>query len=233
VKTGGFARFLSRTILLRAAADGGVRYAVRGYAAGPLLIGGRTYGALVTDGNGDGCFDSSIGDYVWIDSNGDGRFDARGEQFPLGSPVVFRDRPYLLRPAADGSSLIVRERPVDQGAVHLLVTGRNGERPTALSAQLSSDGGEVITLSTTGRARLPVGRYAIETLSFHLQDADGRTWDYRFVGERRYGIVVQRDREATVRPLDNLALNVAIKLPTSVIGPGQELPVTPSLRTPA
>src|SRR5262245_52364306 len=156
VKTGGFARFLSRTILLRTAADGGVRYAVRGYAAGPLLIGGRTYGALVTDGNGDGCFDSSIGDYVWIDSNGDGRFDARGEQFPLGSPVVFRDRPYLLRPAADGSSLIVRERPVDQGAIHLLVTGRNGERPTALSAQLSSDGGEVITLSTTGRARLPV-----------------------------------------------------------------------------
>lgn len=233
VKTGGFARFLSRTIILRAAADGGVRYAVRGYAAGPLLIAGRTYGALVTDGNGDGFFDSSVGDYVWIDANGDGRFDARGEQFPLGSPVVFRDRPYLLRPAADGSSLIVRERPVDQGAIHLLVTGRNGERPSALSAQLSSDAGEVITLSSTGRARLPVGRYAIDTLSFRLQDADGRTTDYRFVGERRYDIVVQRDREATVRPLDNLALNVAVKLPPSVIGPGQELPVTPSLRTPA
>jgi hypothetical protein len=233
IKTGGFARFLSRTVLLRAAADGGLRYAVRGYAAGPLLLGSRTYGALVTDGNGDGCFDSPRGDSVWIDFDGDGRFEARGEQFPLGSPVLFNRRPYLVRPAADGSSVIVRERPTEQGAMHLMVTGQNGERPGSLSAQLVSDGGEVVALSATSRARLPVGRYAIEIMSFRLPDADGRTWEYRFVGERRFDIVVQPVRESTVRPLDNLTFNVAVKLPMSVIGPGQELPVTPSLRTPA
>jgi len=233
IKTGGFARFLSRTILLRVAADGGVRYAVRGYAAGPLLLAGRMYGALVTDGNGDGCFDSSHGDRVWIDFDDDGRFDARTEQFPLGSPVMFGRRPYLVRSATDGSSVMVRERPTDQAAVHLVVTGQNGERSGSLSAQLVSDAGEVVTLSATSRARLPVGRYAIETMTFQLPDADGRTWDYRFVGERRFDIVVQRDRETTVRPLENLAISVAVKLPKSIIGPGEELPVTPSLRTPA
>jgi hypothetical protein len=233
IKTGGFARFLTRTILVRAAADGGVRYAVRGYAAGPLLIGGRTFDALVTDGNGDGCFDSSHGDHVSIDFDGDGRFDARGEQFPLGSPVMLGRRAFLVRPAADGTSVIVRERPAEQGAIHLLVTGQNGERSGNLSAQLVSDAGDVVALSATSRARLPAGRYAIEALSFQLPDADGRTWEYRFVGERRFDVVVQRDREAIVRPLDNLAFNITVKLPTSVIGPGQELPVTPSLRTPA
>lgn len=232
VKTGSFARFVARTILLRAAADGGVRYAVRGYAAGPLLLGGRTLGALVTDGNGDGCFDSPTGDRVWIDFDGDGRFDARGEQFTLGSPLLINRRPYLVRPAADGSSVIVRERPADEGAVQLTVTGQHGERPSGFSAQLVSDAGEVIALSATGRARLPVGRYAIESLSFRLQDGDGRTWDYRFVGERRFDVVVQRDREVTVRPLENLAFHASIKTPPSVINPGQELPVTPSLKTP-
>jgi hypothetical protein len=233
VKTGSFARFVARTVLLRAAADGGVRYAVRGYAAGPLLFGGRSYGALVTDGNGDGCFDSPSGDRVWIDFDGDGRFDARGEQFTLGSPLTFNRRPYLVRPAADGSSVIVRERPTDHGAVQLIVTGHTGERPTGFAAQVVSDGGEALTLSATGRARLPVGRYAIETLAFRMQDGDGKTWDYRFAGERRFDIVVQRDREVTVRPLENIAFHATTKLPQSTIGPGQELPVTPSLRTPA
>src|SRR5439155_11106004 len=138
-KTGNFARYLSRTILVRATADGGLRYAVRGYAAGPLMLGGRTYGALVTDGNGDGCFDSPAADRVWIDLDGDGRFDALTEQFPLGTPVKFAGRLYLVKPSADGSSVFARERPNDQGAIQLTHAGQNRQRPPALAVQLVSD----------------------------------------------------------------------------------------------
>ena len=90
--------------------------------------------------------------------DGDGRFDARGEQFPLGVPIMLGRRPFLVRAAADGTSVTVRERPTEQGAIHLLLTGQHGERSGSLSAQLVSDAGDVVAaLSATSRARLPVG----------------------------------------------------------------------------
>jgi hypothetical protein len=232
LKVGSFARYVSRTILVRATADGGLRYAVRGYAAGPLLLAGWTYGAIVSDGNGDGCFDSPAADRVWIDLDGDGRFDALTEQFPLGSPVKIGGRLYLIKPAADGTSVFARERPNDQGAIRLVVAGQNGQRPQALSAQLVSDWGELVTLSAASRTRLPVGRYTIETLAFRLEDDDGRTWSYRFAGDRRFDVVVESGKEALVRPLDKLTFSAAVKLPQTGVTVGTDLPVTPALRTP-
>src|SRR5207247_242492 len=46
-------------------------------------------------------------------------------------------------------------------------------------------------------------------------------------------IVVQRGEEAVARPLDKLALTAIVKLPPTGLGRGQDLPVTPVLRTPA
>src|SRR5262249_39369670 len=126
-----------------------------------------------------------------------------------------------------------RERPYDQGEIKLILAGQNGQRPQALAAQLVSDWGELVTLSAVSRARVPIGRYSIETLTFRLDDEDGRTWSYKFAGEHRFDIVVESGKETVVRPLDKLAFTATVKLPQTGVTAGKELPVTPALRTPA
>jgi hypothetical protein len=97
-------RRLKRTILLRRTADGGLRYAVRGYVAGTIRFADQDYAALLTDGNADGCFDSAAHDRIWIDFDRDGRFDGLTEQFPLGKPLTVGTKTYLIKPRPDGSA---------------------------------------------------------------------------------------------------------------------------------
>lgn len=234
IKMDGVVRSMPRTVQVRPGADGGLRYAVRGFVAGRLTIAGREYAALLTDGNGDGCFDSPNGDRVWIDLDGDGRFDGLTEQFALGTPVTINRRAYLIRPAADGSSVVVRERPADLGSVKLVVIGSGGRQPLDFSAQLMSDWGELVTVSAVGTATpLPVGRYAIEALEFRLQDDRGRKWHYKFASERRLDIAVEKGQAVSLRPLDKLAFSATVSAPREGVKPGDELPVTPALRTPS
>jgi hypothetical protein len=234
VKTGDRVQTLRRTLLIRPTADGGLQYAVRGFVAGRLAIAGREYAALLTDGNGDGCFDSPNGDRIWINLDGDGQFDGLTEQFALGTPVTINRRAYLIRPAADGMSVAVRERAAALGSVRLIVAGSDGRRPLGFSAQLLSDWGELVTVAAADTPTpLPVGRYAIESMEFRLQDDRGRKWNFKFAGARRLDIVVEKGQEASVRPLDKLAFSAATTIPRAGVTRGDDLSVTPSLRTPA
>ena len=54
---------VTRTLIFKRRGDG-VAYAVRGYMSGSVVLGGKTYPALLTDGDGDGCFDSATADRV-------------------------------------------------------------------------------------------------------------------------------------------------------------------------
>ncbi len=223
---GGEVRRLKRTLVLRRSAGGGLRYAVRGHVAGKLCLGGQEYAALLVDGNADGCFDSAAMDRVWIDLDHDGQFDGLTEQFPLGKPLTVGARTYLLKPAPDGSSVQVRERPAAQGTLRLELPARAGAKASAFVAQLASDWGELVTVRAAGKAvSLPVGRYAVESLTFELTDAAGRKWHYQFAGGRRSGVEVTAGRETADAVLDGLRLEVQVD-------DREEIYVTPSLQAP-
>ncbi len=102
---------LKRTLIVRRAADGGLRYALRGYVTGTLRLDGAEYAAMLTDGNADGCFDSAAHDRVWLDLDRDGHLDPLTEQFPLGKPLTVAGKTFLIKPAADGSAVAVRAAP--------------------------------------------------------------------------------------------------------------------------
>ena len=78
---------LKRTVVLRRAADGGLRYAMRGYVAGTLHLDGLDYAACSPTAMRMAAFDSAAHDRVWLDLDRDGRFDPLTEQFPLGKPL--------------------------------------------------------------------------------------------------------------------------------------------------
>jgi hypothetical protein len=225
-RPGGPVQRLKRTVVLRRAADGGLRYAVRGYVAGKLRLGGQEYAALLVDGNADGCFDGAAADRIWIDLNRDGQFDGLTEQFPLGRPLTVGERTYLFKPAPDGSAVEVRERPTAQGTLRLALWNRPGPKASAVAVQLVSNWGELVTVRALGEAvPLPVGRYTVESLTFELADAAGRPWRYRFAGERRTGVEVRAGRETVQAVLEGLRLEVAVN-------EAEEVQVTPTLRTP-
>jgi hypothetical protein len=232
VRSGEDVRRLPRTVLVRRRGADGLSYAVRGYAAGRLRLGDRDYAALLTDGNGDGCFDAAGTDRVWIDLDGDGTFDGLTEQFLLGPPLALDGHKYLLRPDALGTAVEVRERPTEQGTVRLTLPARPGASVTRFSAHLVSDWGELVTMGTADRPlAVPVGRYGVEEVTLQLTDARGRVWSYRFVGARRFDLAVTAGQEAALGVLDGLTLSVKAALPGAGARPGQEFAVTPAVRT--
>jgi hypothetical protein len=225
---------LKRTVLLRRAADGGLRYAVRGYASGTLRLGGQDHAALLTDGNADGCFDSAAHDRVWIDLDHDGLFDPLTEQFPLGKPVTSAGKIYLVKPQPDGRSVRVHERPSATGSLRLVLTERKDAVAQGVSVSLVSNWGELVTVTSTEEAvALPVARYAVDALRFQLTDAKGRRWQYHFAGPRCFDIEVKAGAEQAVSVLSGLRLALELDPGSGKVDPGAEVYVTPNLRTPA
>jgi hypothetical protein len=224
---------LKRTIILRRAADGGLRYAVRGYVAGTIRFGNKDYAALLTDGNGDGCFDSAAHDRIWIDLDRDGKFDGLTEQFPLGKPLTVGTKTYLIKPRPDGGAAEVRERPTETGTLRLQIADKPGIVAKAFSAQLVSDWGELVTIEEADKAAaLPTGRYSVDALTFQVVDADGRKWLYHFAGSRRLDIEVAAGKETSAAVLRGLQLAVKLDVGADGVRPGDEVCVTPTLQTP-
>lgn len=232
-KPGENPTLLKRTLILRRASDGGLRYAVRGYVTGTLRLSGQDYRALLSDGNADGCFDAAAHDRIWIDLDRDGRFDALAEQFPLGKPLTIGGKMYLLKPEPDGSSVHIRARPSATGTLRLAVTDRQDAAAQALSLTLVSDWGELVTVSTAKEpVSLPVARYAVDALRFQLADAKGSRWQYHFAGPRTFAIEVAAGTEKVVSLLTGLQLAVELNPAKRQVRPGQDIFVTPTMKTP-
>jgi|SRR5579884_137543 len=231
-RPGSERRKVQRALVLRRTADGGLRYAVRGYVTGTLQQGAQAYAVLLADGNADGCFDSPGADRIWIDLDGDGRFDALTEQFPLGQPITVGGKTYLFKPTADGSTVQMRERPAETGTLRLTLLDEHAPDAADFSAELVSDWGELVTLHRLGQSvSLPVGRYAVESLAFQLTDRKGQKWQYRFGGTRRFTIEVAPNRETAAVVLRGLALSMTSNGQAKGVRPGQQIDVTPNLQT--
>jgi hypothetical protein len=195
-----------------------------------LRLGDRDFAALLTDGNGDGCFDAVGADRVWIDLDGDGTFDGLTEQFLLGPPLTVAGRRYLLKPDPLGTAVLVRERPNEQGTIRVTLPARLGTGVSAFKAHLVSDWGELVTVAAADRPMAaPVGRYQVEELNLSLPGERGKTWTYRFAGSRRCAVTVTKDREVGLALLDGLALSIKAALGDKGVQPGQEIAVTPAV----
>jgi hypothetical protein len=186
---------VTRTVLIKRR-DGGLAYAVRGYASGSLTLKAGTYPALLTDGNADGCFDSAAADRVWVDLDKDRKFDALTEQFPLGTPLTHGGTAYLLRPDPAASRVTVRERPAEAGTVRLTVSRLPGSDVAGLTAHLVSEWGELVTVPRTDSSHsLPAGQYRIDSAELRLKGPDGHEWTYSFVGPREFVLSVTKGKE--------------------------------------
>jgi hypothetical protein len=234
IAVGDKVRRPKRTLLFRRrTSDNGLSYAVRGYVVGRLEVDGQAYNALLTDHNADGCFDKPDADRIWIDLNKDGVFNPLTEQFPLGTPLTVGSRTYVIRPSAEGSTVAVREQPTEHGALRLELGIKSIIKPAQFSAQLVSEWGELLTVNRLGEpVSVPTGRYAIEAVTCQVPDAEGRLWSYRFTGESRFHVLVDTRRQATLNLFEGLELHIRHTVQREGVAPGQEVQVTPALRTP-
>ena len=222
---------VQRTLIVKRRGDG-IAYAVRGYMAGTIALGGKAFAALLADGDADGCFDSATADRVWIDLDDDGKFDPLTEQFPLGSALTHSGTAYLIRPDASGMKVIVRERPSEAGSVRLTVTRAPKSEVVELTAQLVSEWGELVTISAADKAHsLPAGRYRIDGVRLRLKDSDGRVWSYRLHGSREPVLQVRKDKETVFDATEGLRIVVELAADGDGVKPGQNVRVRPDVVT--
>jgi len=224
---------VTRTIILKRRAAG-LAYAVRGYAAGMIVLKGKEYPALLTDGDADGCFDGAAADRVWIDLDHDGKFDPLTEQFPLGAPLTHDGTPYLIRPDALGSKVEARERPAETGTVRLTITRLPKAGVASLTAQLVSEWGELVTLDKPDQAHaVPEGKYRIDTMSLQLKDADGQTWSYQFYGPRQTVLTVVKGKAIAFDVTEGLRVTVDVAAGGAGAKAGESVRVRPDVVTKA
>jgi hypothetical protein len=191
----------TRTVLIRPRNEG-VAWAVRGYTQGSISIAGKPYQVAITDGNADGCFDSSVSDRVWLDLDDDGQFNALTEQFSIGHAIEVKGRPVLIRPQADGLGAIARERPNEIGSLRLKLWQQPQSKVAAFQANIISEFGELIVArSVDEMVKLPIGKYRIDGLNMTLSNAQGKLWQYRFYSDSSKPTFTIEQNQTTVHEL--------------------------------
>jgi hypothetical protein len=222
-----------RTLLVRRAAVGdGLSYAVRGYAVGTLNLGGKSYQAMLTDGNADGCFHTAGRDRIWIDLDGDGHFDGLTEQFVLGSPITVAGQVYIIKSNTTASEVRVTRRVTARGRARLTLTGPKDPPVHDFAAHLVSDIGELVTIRDLGKpVAVAAGKYRVDELRFEMSGVRGQTWTYKFGGSGPYLLDVRPGQEATLALLAGLDLKVDVPIPSGDAIPGRKLAVSPSVVT--
>jgi hypothetical protein len=222
---------VTRTLLVKRRGDG-IVYAVRGYMSGSVTLGGKSYSALLTDGDADGCFDSAAADRIWIDLDGDGKFDPLTEQFPLGSALTHAGAAYLLRPDPAGTNVTVRERPSETGTVRVVVSRLPKTEVVELSAQLVSEWGELVEVGAADKSYpLPAGRYRVDGLYLKLKDRDGLSWTYRFAGTRKFAATVEKGQETRLDVTAGVQVPVRLTTDGDVFRPGASVRVAADVVT--
>jgi hypothetical protein len=219
----------TRTVVLKRRGSG-LAYAVRGYVAGTVTLGGKAFPALLVDGNADGAFDGAASDRVWVDLDRDGRFDPLTEQFPLGAPLAHGGTAHLLRPDAAGSRVTVRVRPAEAGAARLTVSRLPGSSVVGLTAQLVSEWGELVTVPRPNDPHpLPAGKYRIDSAQLQLKGAAGDVWTYQLTGPRSPVLTVERGKETTF----DLTAGIRVTVEVGAARVGQTVRVRPDVVTAA
>ena len=223
------AKKVSRTLLFRRSTLGtGLRYAVRGYAVGSLVLDDEEHSVLLADGNADGCLNTVGRDRVWIDLNRDGRFDGLTEQFPLGKPVVKEGQVYVIRSDPLAEAVRASLRRPGEGKLRLIVAC--DQEVTRFSAQLVSDLGELVMIHKLDHPiAVPHGRYRVSWLKLQVADSDGQSWHYSFDRRWERYFPVPIDNETTVPLLWELVMKVSLELAEGKAKPSETVRVSPQV----
>jgi hypothetical protein len=221
---------VDRTLLFRRSAVGdGLRYTVRGHMQGQLNLGGTKYTTLLIDGNANGCFDTVGQDRVWIDLNKDGQFDLLIEQFPLGKPIALGRDVYLVRSDAVASSVVAGRRSAGQGKLRLRLA-RKPPSTAKVEAEWVSDLGELVMIDKLDQPiPVPFGDYRLASLKLEAADSTGQAWTYIFNVGSAKSYSVPTGRETTVTLLEQVAMDVSLRLDGPKAAPGQTIAIQPEL----
>jgi hypothetical protein len=218
-----------RTVMIRKRGDG-LAWAVRGYAIGSLVIGGKTIGAMLTDGDANGCFDDFGSDRIWLDLDGDGKFDPLTEQFPLGTTIQIGGSPILIRPRPDGLAATVRERPNETGRLSVQIKNLVKMDLLEFSASFVSEFGEVVAIQDASQpVAAPIGKYRMQWVSFKILDANNRIWSYVFVNSGGdFDVEVTKGRDVIHKPLETVKVSISHDAGSGV-SPGQSVTIRPDV----
>ena len=221
---------IARTLLFRRPILGtGLRYAVVGYAAGRLQLGDDEHGALLVDGDADGCFDSVGQDRVWIDLDRNDRFDGLTEQFPLGKPVVKDGRVYVVRSDPLAAAVCANHRKPGEGKLRLtLASGPHSGEVAAFSTELISDIGELVEVDKLDEPfPVPHGKYRVYAMKLQMTDSNGQKWHYTFHHRERREFSVPIGHETTIPLLARLAMQVNVDMNRGKANPSETVTVRP------
>ena len=226
----------ARALVFRRSISGSsLGVATRGYLEGQVWIGERPLAVRRLDGNANGLL-SDPSDRIWIDLNEDGQWDAFTEQFPL-SPILELDNVrYVVRSDPVGKSLSL-QKVTATGTFRLqLESIPQSSAVLHLEVMLASDDGSAFAIRDADEAiTVPVGRYALSTVTITLQDSATQTpWSFVFsslestVEEKWYDLT--EHQEAVIDPIGKLRfeLELSQKLPAVA---GTLIAVQPRLYT--
>jgi len=225
------ARRVERTLIFRRSVAGdGLRYAVRGYAAGTLELSGTKYAAVLIDGNADGLFDTVGQDRVWIDLNQDGRFDLLTEQFLLGKPITKDGQIFVVSADATAQAVRARLRSGVEGKLRLQMAALPSTSPGKISAELVSDLGELLVIDKLGAAvSVLAGEYYVSSLKLEIPDPAGQTWVYSFRSTKREPFPVPAGQERVAALCGDLAMEVTAEGRTGQVRPAETVTIRPRL----
>jgi len=227
-----------RVVFRRSALDGGLSYATTGYMEGQIALGGRTIAVRRIDGDGNGFF-ADPRDRLWLDLDGDAKWDPFGEQFPLLPVMKVDNRRYAMRADAIGERLSLEEI-TGVGTIRLkLETLPAGSQVADLEVTLMGDDGSSYALRGAEEAvQVPVGKYALNTLSLSAQrEQDSQPWYFVFSRSKEPRDEdwhsVERDADVAVDPIGNLRFALEFPDGEGEFAPGKKFSAAPRLYTQA
>ncbi len=224
-----------RAILVRRGTTGKtLGVATAGFIEGEALLNGRRVKVRRVDGDANGLF-ADVRDRLWIDQTGTGQWDPFSDQFPYLPIVKLDGRRFALRADAVGKRLAFEEI-VGTGRLKIhLPSLAPKARVHQLQVMLVGDDGSAFTIAGMDEiATLPVGRYALGSVSLSVLDGTSpEPWTFVFSrsgGERpERWYEVRAGQEVNVDPIGRFHFDLELR--EGSVRAGQDLTISPRLTT--
>lgn len=211
-------------------------FATIGFVEGTTKLGERMVRVRRVDGDGNGLF-ADARDRLWIDLDGDEQWDPFSEQFPYVPVLQIAQQRIAIRGDASGNRLQLAAIE-GAGQVQLrLATLKPQTKIVSLEVMLAGEDGSALSIrSSEMPVTVPVGRYAVNTLSLALADMDDRrVWRFVFSWNgsprRRTWFSVSKDETTTIDPVGELSFVIDLPDGTKAAQRGGRLSVRPRLFT--
>ncbi len=228
--------FPRSVVLRRSLAGDRLTVATAGVMQGTINFGDKDVPCIRVDGDANGLFANSA-DRIWIDVNQDGAWDAVTEQFAVRPLLSIGENRYALR-ADEAGSRITLDKVVGEGTIKLTMPSLGeGVSVQRLEVMLRGDDGSVYAISgLDSEISLPIGRYALTTISVLINDGKRREpWKFVFSHVSGYEKDVWHEltdgQELSLDVVGELSFEVKATNLANGAKPGDFLSIQPQLFT--